>query len=64
MSQLLKIDQVAEKLNVSRRTIERWVRDRKIPVVSMPGRNLRFDEKKIESWINTRTINSKQLGAA
>lgn len=59
MPQLLTIKQTAEKLNVSTRTIERWVKERKIPIVSMPGRLLRFDESKIQSWVNQRTITTK-----
>lgn len=62
MPNLITINQVAEKLSVSTRTIHRWIADKKIPVTVMPGGSLRFDEGKIEKWIESQTIQAKPIG--
>lgn len=62
MPQLLTIKQLSEKLSVSTRTIHRWIADKKIPVAVMPGGSLRFDEKKIDNWIEANTIKAKSIG--
>jgi len=43
---LLNIHQLAEKLNVSRTTIETWTRSRRIPSFKM-NRVLRYDLSKV-----------------
>lgn len=58
MSQLLTIKEVAEVLKVSHRTISDWVYKRKIPYIKV-GRVVRFDQQKIENWINNRTVTAK-----
>lgn len=58
MSQLLTINQVAERLQVSTRTIHRWITASSIPVTYI-GKAIRFDEKKIERWIESQTIKTK-----
>ena len=60
--ELLSVQQLSEKINFAPRTIYRWVSDRRIPFVKMPGNDIRFDKQKIESWIESRTIKQKNFG--
>jgi excisionase family DNA binding protein len=62
MTELISVQQLAEKINFAPRTIYRWVSDRRIPFVKMPGNDIRFDKQKIESWIENRTVKSKNIG--
>lgn len=61
MSRLITIKELSEKINVPLKTLYKWVGEEKIPVVRLPN-GLRFDEKKIENWIESRSIKSKPLG--
>lgn len=49
--QLVDIKQVAEKLNVSTRTIERLMSRRKFPKPIKIGRQNRWREGTIEAWL-------------
>lgn len=62
MAELISVQQLSEKINFAPRTIYRWVKDRRIPYVKMPSNDIRFDKQKIESWIENRTVKSKNLG--
>jgi excisionase family DNA binding protein len=62
MTELISVQQLAEKINFAPMTIYRWVKDRRIPFVKMPGNDIRFDKAKIESWIENRTVKSKNIG--
>lgn len=62
MPTLLTIKQLSEQINVPVSTLYQWVGEQKIPVVRLPN-GLRFDQNKIETWINSRTIKSKPIGA-
>jgi len=59
MNTLLTTNQLCEKLNVSRRTIGRYVNDRQIPMVVLPGGMIRFDAAEIEKWLRTRVVTAK-----
>lgn len=61
MTELLSVEELAGKIKFSEVTIYKWVKERKIPYVRMPGNDLRFDTKKIESWLENRTVNKKSL---
>lgn len=61
MPQLLTIKQLSEKLSVPVSTLYQWVNEQKIPVVRLPN-GLRFDEKKIQTWVDERTVKSKAIG--
>lgn len=61
MPQLLTIKQLSEKLSVPVSTLYQWVNEQKIPVVRLPN-GLRFDEKKIQIWVDERTVKSKSIG--
>jgi len=53
MERLLTIDQLAEILQVKKSTIYSWTFSRKIPYVKINGA-LRFKEKAITTWIDSR----------
>jgi excisionase family DNA binding protein len=55
---MLTKKEVAEKLGVSIRTIEKWMHDRSIPYSKLNG-IVRFDEQKINLWVERRTIRLK-----
>jgi len=55
MSNLLTIKQVAEKLNVSIRTIERMQQNGEIAFVKI-GKCVRMREEYLENWIDKRTV--------
>ena len=60
--ELISVQQLSKKINFTPMTIYRWVKDRRIPFVKMPGNDIRFDKATIENWIENRTIKSKKLG--
>lgn len=49
MSQLVKVDELCETLQVSRATLYRLI-DKGLPVVKL-GRSTRFDMKEVQAWI-------------
>jgi len=60
--ELISVQELSKMLNFAPKTIYRWVKDRRIPFVKMPGNDIRFDKQKIENWIENRTVKSKNLG--
>jgi excisionase family DNA binding protein len=52
-SRLLTIDAVAERLAVSRRTVERESAAGEIPALQLGGRRspIRVDERELEAWL-------------
>ena len=51
----LSIKQLAEYLGIAEGTVYVWVCHRKIPYVKV-GRLVKFDMRKIEEWIEARTV--------
>lgn len=62
MAELISVQELSDQIKFTPMTIYRWVKDRRIPFVKMPGNDIRFDKQKIEMWIENRTIKSKNLG--
>jgi excisionase family DNA binding protein len=62
MTELISVQELAEKTKFNKDTIYRWVKNRRIPYIKMPGNDIRFDAQKIERWIENRTIKSKNIG--
>jgi excisionase family DNA binding protein len=54
MSTLLTIKQVAALLNVSQRTIRRWIDAGDIAFIKLPG-GLRIRQENLERWLDKRT---------
>lgn len=60
----MTIEELADYLKVSRRTIYEWLKDKKIPAVKLIGQ-WRFKKEKIDAWINNecRPKNRKLIRA-
>lgn len=50
---LMTIEDVAEYLKVTRRTIYEWLKHNKIPAVKLIGQ-WRFKKERIDAWIDSR----------
>lgn len=61
MTELISVEELADKIKFNKYTIYRWVKERKIPYVKMPGNDIRFNTVKIENWLENRTVNKKAL---
>ena len=53
---LMTLEDLAEYLKVTRRTIYEWLKNNKIPAVKLVGQ-WRFKKDKIDAWIETRSLN-------
>jgi excisionase family DNA binding protein len=62
MEDLLGIKEVSEKLKVKESTLRSWVHYRKIPIVRVGRRLIRFRQSAIEQWIEDN--NKEQKGNA
>lgn len=51
---LLRVGQAAERLGVSKSTMERWLRRGLIPHVYLPGNMLRIPAAELDSWWRDR----------
>lgn len=53
MSQLLSLKRVAERLDVSEKTVRRWMKDGEFPAPThhLPGGNSRWLEVVVEGWM-------------
>jgi excisionase family DNA binding protein len=56
MEQLLTVKQIAEKLGYSTHGIYKMVEKSKIPHIKLPRGGVRFDMKKIEAWLEKRSV--------
>ncbi len=54
---LMTIEDLADYLKVSRRTIYEWLKQNKIPAVKLVGQ-WRFRKEKIDSWMEGQTRSS------
>lgn len=53
MERLLTVDELSDKLRVSRSTVYRWVHYDFVPYIKIGGA-VRFDEKRVETWLRAR----------
>jgi excisionase family DNA binding protein len=60
MSTLLTIKDVAQRLQVSERTIERWMEDGKIAFIKI-GKSVRMREEHLENWLDKKTVKAKKI---
>jgi len=58
----LKIKDVADLLNVSEKTIRRWVTDRKIPAYRI-NQQYRFSRTEIENWVISHKLDTTHGGS-
>ncbi len=59
---LLKVDELAEMLGVSPKTVYGWVYQRAIPFVKPSRSTLRFRRGEIEAWLDQRSIAPMAVG--
>jgi hypothetical protein len=59
VTQLVKIEVVAEKLSVTVKNVKQLVRDRQIPVVRLSRKLLRFDPQKVQAVVAKLEIRPK-----
>lgn len=57
----LSADEVADMLNVSRRTVERLTAERELPAVRI-GRSVRYKPSAVERFIAAHTHNAVERG--
>lgn len=50
-NQYLTLDEVADKLKISVRTVNRWIEEFNFPVLISPSGVKRFIESDIDSWM-------------
>jgi len=55
LPQLLTMDQLAERLGVTRRHVRRLVTERRVPFLRV-GRFIRFDAAEIADWLNSSRV--------
>jgi len=55
LPQLLTMDQLAERLGVTRRHVRRLVDERRVPFLRV-GRFIRLDPSKIADWLNSNRV--------
>jgi excisionase family DNA binding protein len=59
MDQLLTIKEVASRLKVTTRTVQRWQQKGLIAFIKLP-QGIRFREEHFENWLNKKTVKVKQ----
>lgn len=57
---MLSRREVASKLGVSLSTIDRWIKERKIPYLNLNG-IVRFDSQVVDSWLEKRKVKAKSF---
>ena len=55
LPQLLTIDQLAERLGVTRRHVRRLVAERRLPYLKV-GRFIRFDPAQVVAWLDSKRV--------
>jgi len=55
LPQLLTMDQLAQRLGVTRRHVRRLVDERRVPFLRV-GRFIRFDPAQIADWLNSNRV--------
>ena len=55
LPQLLTMDQLAERLGVTRRHVRRLVDERRVPFLRI-GRFIRFDPSEIADWLDANRV--------
>ena len=58
MERLLTVDELSDKLRVSRSTVYRWVHYDFVPYIKIGGA-VRFDEKRVETWLRARATSGR-----
>lgn len=63
---LLDYEEAAKLLDISVRTLQRWVCESRVPYVKLPARGkwsgVRFPKTKLLEWIDKRTVTPRNRG--
>ena len=64
--ELLRIPEAAEKLNVSRASVYRWIEEGRLPAIQLGGRGapLRIPEAELDGWLMERRTNQAAGGSS
>jgi excisionase family DNA binding protein len=54
VTKLLTPDEVANRYQVTTRTVRRWVRDGELPAILMPSNDYRIDPQELARWESER----------
>jgi excisionase family DNA binding protein len=63
MEKLLKKEEVAEMFGITVQGLNKWIRERKIPYVKLPGGpngSVRFKPEALQVFVSNRTVSAKQ----
>jgi len=64
LSELLDYPEAARFLSISERTLQRWVRERRIPFVQLPQRGscsgVRFVRSQLVKWLEQQTVRPRR----
>ena len=60
LPQLLTMDQLAERLGVTRRHVRRLVAERRVPFLRV-GRFIRFDPTEVTAWLNSHRVAGSRI---
>jgi len=55
LPQLLTMDELAERLNVTRRHVRRLVAERRVPFLKV-GKFVRFDTAEVSAWLDSNRV--------
>lgn len=59
MSNLLSVQQIAEKIGVEARTVRIWIRDGKLTAIKLPNGDWRMKEENLSNWLDKRTVKAR-----
>lgn len=57
MQRLLTLDEVADELRISRRTLYLWIRQKRIKAVKLPNGKLRIESSELERVLDESNVN-------
>ncbi len=59
MDKLLTVKDVCKIFNIERATLYSWISKKRIPVVKISGRMVRFKMSEIERWLSQKSQNEE-----
>lgn len=59
MSNLLTVQNVAEKMQVDPRTVRAWIKSGKMAGIQLPGGEFRIKEEHLNTWMDKKTLKAK-----
>lgn len=62
MTELIKIEKLAEVMDIKVADLRKMVMRREIPYVKLSNRRVRFNVTEIEKFIKERTVSAKAIG--